>query len=201
MKIQNLKVEKQNLNEQIKIKEIQQLSKNCITGDKDFLYTRLKKSLKEAKSIDIIVAFLMESGVRLLEKDLKEVKNKNIPIRILTGNYLNITQPSALYLLKDILGDKVDLRFYKEKTRSFHPKAYIFENENGGEIFIGSSNISRSALTTGIEWNYRIDKDKNKEDFNYYKSVFEDLFLNESIIINDDELKKLFKRVEKTKSI
>ncbi|KEH92864.1 DEAD/DEAH box helicase family protein [Clostridium botulinum] len=193
MKIQNLKVEKQNLNEQIKIKEIQQLSKNCITGDKDFLYTRLKKSLKEAKSIDIIVAFLMESGVRLLEKDLKEVKNKNIPIRILTGNYLNITQPSALYLLKDILGDKVDLRFYKEKNRSFHPKAYIFENENGGEIFIGSSNISRSALTTGIEWNYRIDKDKNKEDFNYYKSVFEDLFLNESIIINDDELKKYSK--------
>lgn len=193
MKTQNLKIEEHNLNEQIKAKEIQQLSENCITGDKDFLYTRLKKALKEAKSIDIIVAFLMESGVRLLEKDLKEVKKKNIPIRILTGNYLNITQPSALYLLKDILGDKVDLRFYKEKNRSFHPKSYIFENENGGEIFIGSSNISKSALTTGIEWNYRIDKDKNKEDFNYYKSVFEDLFLNESIIINDDELKKYSK--------
>ena len=44
------------------------------------------------------------------EKDLEEIKDKNIPIRILTGNYLNITQPSALYLLKDILGDKVDLR-------------------------------------------------------------------------------------------
>ena len=43
----------------------------------------------------------MESGVKLLANDLKEAKNRNIPIKILTGNYLNITQPSALYLLKD----------------------------------------------------------------------------------------------------
>ncbi|KOA75025.1 DEAD/DEAH box helicase family protein [Clostridium botulinum] len=178
------------LNKEIQSKSIEVKSNNCITGYDDYLYIRLKNSIEKATSIDIIVAFLMESGVRLLENNLKKVLDKNIPIRILTGNYLNITQPSALYLLKDILGDKVDLRFYKEKNRSFHPKAYIFEYDNGGEIFIGSSNISRSALTSGIEWNYRIDKNKNQEDFKYYKDVFEKLFLNESIIINDDELKK-----------
>ena len=108
----------------------------------------------------------MESGVKLIKEDLEEIKNKNIPIRILTGNYLNITQPSALYLLKDILGDNVDLRFYNDTKRSFHPKAYIFEYDDGGEIFIGSSNLSRSAWTSGLEWNYRIDKNKSSEDFN-----------------------------------
>jgi HKD family nuclease len=30
-------------------------------------------------------------------------------VRILTGNYLGITQPSALYLIKRKLGDRVDL--------------------------------------------------------------------------------------------
>ncbi|MGY5267524.1 phospholipase D-like domain-containing protein [Paraclostridium bifermentans] len=161
---------------------------NCITGNNDHLYKHIKQSFYKAKSIDIIVSFLMESGVKLLRKDLEEISNKNIPIRILTGNYLNITQPSALYLIKDILGDNVDLRFYNDTKRSFHPKAYIFEYEDGGEIFIGSSNLSKSALTEGIEWNYRIDKYKNIDDYKYFKDMFEDLFYNESIIVNDQEL-------------
>ncbi|MGL6107519.1 hypothetical protein, partial [Romboutsia sp.] len=82
---------------------------NCITGNQDHLYKRIQQSLHNATSIDIIVSFLMESGVKLIQKDLEAIKDKNIPIRILTGNYLNITQPSALYLIKDILGDKLDL--------------------------------------------------------------------------------------------
>ena len=67
-------------------------------------------------------------------------------IRVLTGNYLNITQPQALYLLKGALGEKVDLRFYNVPNKSFHPRLYIFEYEEDGDIFIGSSNISNSAL-------------------------------------------------------
>ncbi|MGL5651945.1 MAG: DEAD/DEAH box helicase family protein [Paraclostridium sp.] len=172
---------------------------NCITGNNDHLYKHIKQSFYKAKSIDIIVSFLMESGVKLLRKDLEEISNKNIPIRILTGNYLNITQPSALYLIKDILGDNVDLRFYNDTKRSFHPKAYIFEYEDGGEIFIGSSNLSKSALTEGIEWNYRIDKHKNIDDYKYFKDMFEDLFYNESIIVNDQELETYSKTWKRPK--
>lgn len=172
---------------------------NCITGNNDHLYKHIKQSFYKAKSIDIIVSFLMESGVKLLRKDLEEISNKNIPIRILTGNYLNITQPSALYLIKDILGDNVDLRFYNDTKRSFHPKAYIFEYEGGGEIFIGSSNLSKSALTEGIEWNYRIDQHKNIDDYKYFKDMFDDLFYNESIIVNDQELEAYSKTWKRPK--
>jgi superfamily II DNA or RNA helicase/HKD family nuclease len=172
----------------ITVKEIDNGS--CTTGDTNHLLPKLKESFKKAASIDIIVAFLMESGVKLLKDELAEVVNKNIPIRILTGNYLNITQPQALYMLKDIMGDKVDLRFYNIPNRSFHPKAYIFEYENGGDLYVGSSNISKSALTSGIEWNYRLDKEKNSEDFASFKNTFNDLFLNYSIIIDEDEMRR-----------
>ena len=175
------------------------LNINCITGHNDHLYKHIQQSIHTATSIDIIVSFLMESGVKLIQKDLEAIKDKNIPIRILTGNYLNITQPSALYLLKDILGDKVDLRFYNDTKRSFHAKAYIFEKDNEGEIFIGSSNLSRSAWTSGIEWNYRIDQKTNFEDFNYFKNMFEDLFLNHSIIVNDEELERYSKTWKRPK--
>jgi len=168
-------------------------NRNCVTGDRDHLYNRLKESISRAKRIDIIVAFLMESGVRLLEEDFKQAVNRGAAIRILCGNYLNITQPQALYLLKDSFGDRVDLRFYNVPNRSFHPKAYIFEFDDSGEIFIGSSNMSRSALTDGIEWNYRICSVKSPEDYLHFKRTFEDLFFNYSIIVDDNEMRKYSK--------
>ncbi|MBW9146578.1 DEAD/DEAH box helicase family protein [Clostridium sp. CM027] len=168
----------------------QDYDSNCSTGDNDYLLSKLKASLTRAKSIDIIVGFLMESGVKLLINDLKQVADKGVRIRILTGNYLNITQPQALYLVKDALGDKVDLRFYNIHNKSFHPKSYIFEYEEDGDVFIGSSNMSSSALTSGIEWNYRLNKNKNLEDFTHFKNIFEDLFLNHSIIIDDEEMRR-----------
>ena len=141
---------------------------DVMTGDRDksrFLYYQLKTSMARARKIDIIVSFLMESGVRMILKDLKAALERGAQVRILTGNYLGITQPSALYLIKKELGDRVDLRFYNDKERSFHPKSYIFHCENMDEIYIGSSNISRSALTSGIEWNYRFNSLNDKKNF------------------------------------
>lgn len=169
---------------------------NVITGDKDKrtqLYYQLKESIRNASRIDIIVSFLMESGVRLLLKDLKSAIDRGVKLRILTGNYLGITQPSALYLIKGELGEKVDLRFYNDKNRSFHPKSYIFHHSNYNEIYIGSSNISYSALTSGIEWNYRFDDVLDKDSFESFSSMFEDLFQNHAIIIDDEELRRYSK--------
>ena len=166
---------------------------DVMTGDRDQrmqLYYQLIHSISGARQIDIIVSFLMESGVRMLLKDLKGALDRGVSIRILTGNYLGITQPSALYLIKQKLCDRVDLRFYNETERSFHPKAYIFHYHNYSEIYIGSSNISRSALTSGIEWNYRFSSLKDQENYAAFFQTFEDLFENHSIRIDDEELKR-----------
>ena len=183
------------------ISSIEYTQINAITGDsyKDrYLYYQLKLAITKAKSIDIIVSFLMESGVRMLLKDLRGALDRGVHIRILTGNYLGITQPSALYLIKRELGDSVDLRFYNDKNRSFHPKAYIFHyGENNGDIFIGSSNVSRSALTSGIEWNYRIRSSVDIDNFEIFQGTFNDLFENHSIVIDDKELKRYSKNWHK----
>ncbi len=175
-------------------------STDVMTGDKDrsrFLYYQLKMSLRKAGRVDIIVSFLMESGVRMIMSDLKTALDRGVQIRILTGNYLGITQPSALCLIKKELGNRVDLRFYNDKARSFHPKSYIFHYEKMSEIYIGSSNISRSALTSGIEWNYRFNSKTDNKNFLLFYNAFEELFFNHSIVIDDEELYRYSKNWHK----
>ena len=169
---------------------------DALTGGQDkrmYLYYQLLNSLKRADSVDIVVSFLMESGVRMLLGELDNALKRGAKIRILTGNYLSITQPSALYLIKHKLGEQVDLRFYNEKNRSFHPKSYMFHYKDYSTIYIGSSNISKSALTSGIEWNYRFSSKTDSHNYEKFYNTFLDLFEHHSIVIDDDELKRYSK--------
>ena len=185
-----------NFAESISIDHIEIDRTDVMTGDRDerrYLYHQLIRSMQKAMQIDIIVSFLMESGVRMLLKELNNALNRGARVRILTGNYLGITQPSALYLLKHELNDRVEIRFYNEKERSFHPKSYIFHYMDHSEIYIGSSNVSRSALTSGIEWNYRFSSLTDKENYEKFYATFEDLFQHHSVLIDDERLKEYSK--------
>ena len=169
---------------------------DALTGGQDkrmYLYYQLLNSLKRADSVDIVVSFMMESGVRMLLGELDNALKRGAKIRILTGNYLGITQPSALYLIKHKLGEQVDLRFYNEKNRSFHPKSYMFHYKDYSTIYIGSSNISKSALTSGIEWNYRFSSKTDSHNYEKFYNTFLDLFEHHSVVIDDDELKRYSK--------
>ena len=186
--------------EELNMDNVEEYSTDVMTGDRDkrmYLYYQLIHSLKKAESVDIIVSFLMESGVKMLLDELENALKRGAKIRILTGNYLGITQPSALYLIKRRLGDRVDLRFYNEKNRSFHPKSYIFHYADCSEIYIGSSNISKSALTSGIEWNYRFSSKTDEKNFEKFYKTFEELFEHHSIVIDDEELKRYSKNWHK----
>ncbi len=169
---------------------------DVMTGGSDpsrYLYSQLKFGMKHALAIDMIVSFLMESGVKMICSDLKAALDRGAQVRILTGNYLGITQPSALYYVRKELGNRADLRFYNDRSRSFHAKAYIFHYRDRDDLFIGSSNLSRSALTSGIEWNYRLDSTVDPESFRKFTQEFEDLFFHHSIVIDDAELRRYSK--------
>ena len=106
------------------------------------------------------VSFIRDSGIKLLIDELKEAKEKGKKIKILTSDYMRVTEPNALYRLLEVGGVKI---FNNPSNKSFHSKTYIFKRENQFEIYIGSSNISYSALITGVEWNYNFIKEKDAE--------------------------------------
>jgi superfamily II DNA or RNA helicase len=165
--------------------------KNAITGRTENLYSSFKRELKAAEEIKIIVAFLKESGVKLIADELKKQAFKNeAQIKIITGKYLNLTEPAALYLLKDKLGDLVELRFYQDETISFHPKAYFIKKEDEQVLFIGSSNISSTAFTSGVEWNYRMVDKADEVAYERFEEEFDRIFREESVLVDEKALRE-----------
>ena len=163
---------------------------NAIVGIDNYLIDQLNSAFSKGERIRINVAFLMESGVKLIGSELKKAARRGAKIQVLTGSYMKITEPSALYYLIDILEDNVDIRLYDDKTRIFHPKAYIIDHKKESEVFIGSSNISKSALTYGVEWNYKLLKNAHPDDYRKFSDTFDRLFHFHSLRVTPQVLKK-----------
>lgn len=126
-----------------------------ISGGEDALHAHLRPLIDRATAVDLSVSFLMVSGVRLLLPHLQDLLNRGGRLRLLTGDYLGVTEPVALRLVTDLEGDR-SLYVFQAGRIPFHPKAWMFAfAQDGGALIVGSSNLSRSALTEGIEWNLR----------------------------------------------
>ena len=126
-----------------------------ISGGDDALHAHLRPLIDGAQAIDLSVSFLMASGVRLVLPHLRDLLERGGQLRLLTGDYLGVTEPAALRLIADLKGQR-RLHVFQAAQIPFHPKAWMFTFAgDGGALIVGSSNLSRSALTDGIEWNLR----------------------------------------------
>jgi superfamily II DNA or RNA helicase/HKD family nuclease/diadenosine tetraphosphate (Ap4A) HIT family hydrolase len=121
--------------------------------------------------VDIAVSFIKMSGLRLLMDALEDALSRGAHLRILTTDYLGLTEAEALTRLRDLINDHPDtvsVRVFQDPEVSFHPKAYLFYSAEGQAeaAFVGSSNLSKSALGGGIEWNLLVGSiDELKERF------------------------------------
>jgi superfamily II DNA or RNA helicase len=151
--------------------------KSLVRGeDSDPLLPHLRAYIDMAVSVDICVAFVQISGLRLVEEHLRDLLDRGAQIRFLTGDYMGITDPRALLELLDLDG-RIDLRAFQSEGVSFHPKSYIFHFADGSSAaFVGSSNLSSSALVSGVEWNYRIVTSMDDAGLAEVQTAFDDLF-------------------------
>ncbi len=136
------------------------------------LAAELKKEIASADRIDIIVAFVRWYGVRLLIEPLEEALRRHIPIRLLTTTYTGSTERVALDRLAE-LGVDVAVSYDTAITR-LHAKAWLFHRKTGfSTAYIGSSNLTRSALLDGREWNVRVSADASPALFAKVSSAFD----------------------------
>lgn len=157
-----------------------------VVGGPDPFLPHLSKAMSDATEIGLAVSFVKTLGLRLLLEDLDATltsRGGELPaarVRLLTSDYLGITDPDALRLLLLLQQRGADVRVFVTQNESFHLKAYLFgsRSDDGafqGTAFIGSSNISRQALQSGLEWNYRVTFPPD-EGFHEAWRRFEELF-------------------------
>ncbi|MEK5324014.1 DEAD/DEAH box helicase family protein [Aeribacillus sp. FSL M8-0254] len=153
------------------------------------LIEKIQEHIETSSTIYILTSFVMKSGVRLLKETLKKAAERGADIKICAGDYLFVTQPEALRELISIHPD-IEVRLWRSRGVSFHPKAYLFENTTSGYFIVGSSNLSKSALTEGIEWNIRLDKTVDENVFAESMEEFLKLFYaDETVQVNEETLK------------
>ncbi|MED4970713.1 DEAD/DEAH box helicase family protein [Parageobacillus toebii] len=153
------------------------------------LIKKIQEHIETSSTIYILTSFVMKSGVRLLKETLKKAAERGADIKICAGDYLFVTQPEALRELISIHPD-IEVRLWRSRGVSFHPKAYLFENTTSGYFIVGSSNLSKSALTEGIEWNIGLDKSIDENVFAESMEEFLKLFYaDETVQVNEETLK------------
>jgi superfamily II DNA or RNA helicase/HKD family nuclease len=136
------------------------------------LAAELKKELRSADRVDLIVAFVRWYGVRLVIDELEDALRRGARIRLLTTTFTGSTERRALDELED-RGVEVRVSYDTQTTR-LHAKSWVFHRDSGfSTAYIGSSNLTRTALLDGREWNVRLSRAASPEVFAKITAAFD----------------------------
>ena len=130
------------------------VSNNYKEGKK--VFSSIEDELLSCNQFFISVAFITFGGIEPLLLTLRELEKKGVKGQILTTNYLYFSEPKALEKLSELSNITLKMYDVEQAEEGFHTKGYIFKHEEIYRIIIGSSNMTKTALTTNREWNTKI---------------------------------------------
>ena len=137
------------------------------------LASELKAELDSANAIDLLCAFVMWRGVRLLDSALTKIAAAGIPFRVITTTYIGGTEREALDRLVREYNAQVKVQYDAARTR-LHAKAWLFRRDTGLDTaYVGSSNLSTSALLDGVEWNVRLSSGSTPALLTKFEATFD----------------------------
>ncbi|MGJ6979859.1 DUF3427 domain-containing protein [Aestuariimicrobium soli] len=138
----------------------------------------IRGELASSNSVRLICAFIKWYGLRTLEGPLRAIADRGVPFRVITTTYLGSTDRTALDRLVRDFGAEVKVHYEIERTR-LHAKAWMFERDTGYHTaYVGSSNLSKTALLDGVEWNVRLTESASPALLRKFDATFESYWSN-----------------------
>ncbi len=145
-----------------------------VNGPRDLsLGSQIRSELASADRVDLLLAFLKFSGLRVVRQELEEFCRR-CPgkLRVLTTTYMGATEIEALEPLA-AMGADIRISYDTRRTR-LHAKAWLFHRDSGFSTgLVGSSNLSKAALLDGCEWNVRLSNVDNTPILAKFQTTFD----------------------------
>lgn len=163
--------------------------------------SELKAELASADSVDLICAFVIWTGVRHLRDSLKAVVDRGGRVRVITTTYMGTTEKRAV---DELFSVGAEIRVAMDaRTTKLHAKAWLLERASGlTTAFVGSSNLSHSALFDGLEWNVRLSSMDAVHVINRVRMMFASHWASEHFdpydpAVNGDELERALQEYDR----